>query len=732
MKPFNRFTCKKGLKQRITFYSLRIVLVLLFVTLGYLSLLVSPVLAAPPTILPAALPAGQVNISYNAALQAVGGAPPYTWSVISGSLPPGLSLSPAGVISGIPNSYSSTPWQFQVQVTDSTPESSTSFFSITVNPPPFTVTTTTLYDGEENVSYSASILVSGGTTPYTWSIINGSLPTGLSLVSTTGFISGIPKIGTEGYHSFTVQVTDSSSPQRTAQQALSIYIEEGSFEPTVTIGPGLEAGSTKVRIDGSQVASLSGGESLVFNLDLGSTRTVTVDEIVDHPSEDGVRFKAEDDSQVVSESQQDAFFEYFTEYELEILTSPSGITTISGAGWNEKDSTITINARSEVNNNDQTKYDFGYWLLPDGTEVSSPTLNYTVEEPGVITAYYDTYYRLTVDSLYGAVDGEGWYKAGTKATWALVNDTVPMGGLLGFFQGKYRATSSSGTLTMDSPKTITILWESDYLLPYILIPLVIVVIILAIVGFYFLLRKQQPPQPVVGAAGIPPIAPRPIPQQHTTVVMIENKGSQNKQLPGTTKDQLIEKFAELLDKYEAEIKTSLQSPQSPQSPRIDQARANMISAPIPNVDSTESDVFEGEVVDGESSETTCDSTSKKLLRTVAGNWRQVDSSTVTLPDSKEVTKGKEEGKTGLEITWGRDLYHEWEIKKCTLPPGHKGNHKGEREIAYSLLNTVTVKKIYDENQPMEPPSPHFTDSMPELEPDPDNVVPAEELPPDTF
>jgi hypothetical protein len=737
MKPFNRFIHQKGSTQRIISYSLRIILALLFVTLGYFSLLVSPVLAAAPSILPATLPTGQVNVSYNAALQAVGGAPPYTWTLISGSLPPGLAMNTSGVISGIPSSYSSTAWQFQVQVTDSTPESSTAFFSITVDPPPFSISTITLYDGEENASYSASITVSGGTSPYTWAIINGSLPTGLSLNSSNGYISGIPKIGTEGAHSFTVQVTDSSSPQLTAQRALSIFIEEGTFEPMVTIGTGLEAGATKVRVDGTQVASLSGGESVVFDLDLGSSRTVTVDEIVDHPSEDGVRFKAEDDSQVVSETMQEAFFQYYTEYELEVFTYPSGITTISGSGWNEKDSTIAIEARGEVNNDDQTKYNFNHWLLPAGTEVASQTLNYTVEEPGVITAYYDTYYRLTVDTLYGTVDGEGWYKAGTKATWALVDDTAPMEGILGFFQGKYRATTSSGTLTMDGPKVITILWEPDYLLPYILIPLVIVVVILAIVGFYFLLRKQQgpQPQPVVGAAGVHPYAPRPIPQQHTTVVMIENKGSQNKQLPGT-KEQLIEKFAELLDKYEAEIKTSLEAPQTPRSPQLDQARANMISAPIPNIGTSESDVFDGEVVDGESTETTCSSTSKKLLRTVAAEWRQVESSTVNLPASKESDKESEEQKaeekTGLAITWGRDLYHEWEIKRCTLPAGHKGNHKGEKEILYSLLNTVTVENTYDENQKIEPPSPHFTDNMPELEPDSDKIVSPDELPPDAF
>jgi hypothetical protein len=723
MKPFNKFKDKKGLLQRITSHSLRIILVLLFIAIGYVTVLATPALATP-TIYSFPLQDGQINVTYIATLTAYSDDPAsVTWQLVGGTLPLGLTLSTGtGTISGVPTTAGT--YSFMVQASDSTPPaSSPASFSITINPPPFVISTSTLYDGEENVSYSATIIATGGTTPYTWSIISGSIPSGLSISSTTGYISGIPKIGSSGTHSFTVRVTDSSSPQRTTQQTLSIYIEKGTFAPIVTIGTGLEAGSTKVKMDGKQVASLDGGESMAFNLDLGESVTVTVDEIVNHPSEDGVRFQAEDNSQVVSETQQDAYFEYYTEYELEIQTYPSQVTTISGSGWHKKNSSTTINARATVEKDNQTQYKFSYWLLPNSTEASTESLNFTVTSPGVLTAYYDTYYKLSVDTLYGTVDGTGWYKSGTTATWALVDDSVPMEGILGFFQGKYRAVTSSGSVTMDGPKVVTVLWEPDYLLPYILIPLSIAVIILAIVGFYFLLRRPAPETVAVGTAGIPPIGPRPIPQQHTTVVMIENKETQHKQLPGTTKEQLMEKFAELLDTYEAEMKTSLQSPRAPQ---INPAKGNMIAAPIPYP--PESDVFDGEVVDGESTETLCGTISKKLLRTVAGKWRQIKSSTITSPASDD----DEKETTGLSVTWGRDLYHEWEINKCTLPAGHKGNHKGEKEIVYSMLNTVSIKQSYDESQAIEPPSPHFSESMPELEPDADQIVPAEELPPDTF
>jgi hypothetical protein len=58
----------------------------------------------PISITTTNLAAGVVNLAYWQALTATGGAPPYRWSLISGALPPGLLLSSAGVINGVPTS----------------------------------------------------------------------------------------------------------------------------------------------------------------------------------------------------------------------------------------------------------------------------------------------------------------------------------------------------------------------------------------------------------------------------------------------------------------------------------------------------------------------------------------------------------------------------------------------------------------------------------------------------
>ena len=76
------------------------------------------------------LPAGAAGTFYSQSLKASAGSPPYVWSLIAGALPPGLSLSPSGAITGIPTS--SGTLNFTAKVTDSTSSSATQTFSLTV------------------------------------------------------------------------------------------------------------------------------------------------------------------------------------------------------------------------------------------------------------------------------------------------------------------------------------------------------------------------------------------------------------------------------------------------------------------------------------------------------------------------------------------------------------------------------------------------------------------------
>jgi len=78
------------------------------------------------------LPGGTQGVPYQATLAAIGGVPPYTWSVSSGSLPSGLTLNrTSGVISGTPQSGG--PSNFTVEVTDAIREDATAPLEIVVH-----------------------------------------------------------------------------------------------------------------------------------------------------------------------------------------------------------------------------------------------------------------------------------------------------------------------------------------------------------------------------------------------------------------------------------------------------------------------------------------------------------------------------------------------------------------------------------------------------------------------
>ena len=73
--------------------------------------------ACPPiTLSPLAPPPGRVGIPYSQTVTASGGTAPYTYTVSSGALPPGLTLTSAGVLSGTPTTAG--PYSFTITAMD--------------------------------------------------------------------------------------------------------------------------------------------------------------------------------------------------------------------------------------------------------------------------------------------------------------------------------------------------------------------------------------------------------------------------------------------------------------------------------------------------------------------------------------------------------------------------------------------------------------------------------------
>ena len=163
------------------------------------------------------LPDGRVGAAYSQTLSATGGVTPYSWRVSSGSLPTGLLLSTAGVISGTP-AVAGT-FRFQVRLADAAGAAVVRDTMIYVAVAPVAISTTPLPAGTVQQSYSHTLQATGGTAPYQWSLSAGTLPAGLTL-SAGGVISGTPSAAATS--SFTVRAADTTG--QAASGALTLTV----------------------------------------------------------------------------------------------------------------------------------------------------------------------------------------------------------------------------------------------------------------------------------------------------------------------------------------------------------------------------------------------------------------------------------------------------------------------------------------------------------------------------
>jgi Putative Ig domain len=203
------------------------------------------------------LPSGTAGSAYTATVTAGGGATPYSWTITG--LPTGLAFTsgtPSATISGSTCQTGNFTVTATVTDSESTPASASATFTLTIAPTgTLTITTSSpLPNATLGSAYSATITATGGCMPYTWSVAAGSsLPAGLALTSgsPSATISGTPTV--TGTYKFTLQVSDSESPQVTVS---------ATFLLTSTESPNVSCPTpVNLTLCGTYVVHLSGFNS---------------------------------------------------------------------------------------------------------------------------------------------------------------------------------------------------------------------------------------------------------------------------------------------------------------------------------------------------------------------------------------------------------------------------------------------------------------------------------------
>ena len=204
------------------------------------------VLAIAPTSFATVYTGSAINQSMSAS----GGTAPYTWSVTSGSLPTGLTLSSSGVITGTVTAFGN--FTFTIRVTDAANPQGAGTRTYTWSvPPALTVLPSAIPQWSVGTNLTGQGFgATGGTAPYTFTVSAGSLPPGIS-INTSGVGTGSPTLA--GTYPFTITLTDSSVPQGLGVQSYTQVVT-----PALLISP---ASLTSINLGApaTQVFTGSGG-----------------------------------------------------------------------------------------------------------------------------------------------------------------------------------------------------------------------------------------------------------------------------------------------------------------------------------------------------------------------------------------------------------------------------------------------------------------------------------------
>ena len=150
------------------------------------------------------------------------------YTLLAGELPPGLALHSVGIVDGSPTQLGI--WHFWLQLHDCCGQTAEREFTINVNRIKLVVTTSALPVAIRNAAYGQALATSGGAGVKHWTLVNGTLPAGLTL-NADGTITGTPTA--TGDSVFTVKVAD-DGPSTDTKQLLIRVVDPLAIAPLAT------------------------------------------------------------------------------------------------------------------------------------------------------------------------------------------------------------------------------------------------------------------------------------------------------------------------------------------------------------------------------------------------------------------------------------------------------------------------------------------------------------------
>ncbi|WP_196804301.1 autotransporter domain-containing protein [Lysobacter sp. HA18] len=206
------------------------------------------VVAPSISLTPSTLPNGASTVAYSQSLSSTGGVAPYTYDVVAGNLPAGVTLAPNGLVSGTPTA--SGHFAFTVRASDAHGQSGTQSYAFDIAAPTLALSPTTVTSGTAGSPYSQAFTVTGGIAPYT-TTLTGTLPTGITFDAATRTLSGTPT--QSGSFAFDVDVADATTG---TPGATSAHYTLSIAAPTLTMTPAtVPAGTAETAYTQTFVAS---------------------------------------------------------------------------------------------------------------------------------------------------------------------------------------------------------------------------------------------------------------------------------------------------------------------------------------------------------------------------------------------------------------------------------------------------------------------------------------------